>query len=71
LELCSKVIGGSLLARAVARGLVADDAQSAPMASLARYHALRIMPTADGLLDSIRAGADVVYDFPRDQLADL
>ncbi|MEM7729917.1 MAG: acyl-CoA dehydrogenase [Pseudomonadota bacterium] len=71
LELCAKIIGGSLLARAVARGLIAGDDQSAAMASLARYHALRIIPTADGLLESIRAGADAVYDFPRDQLADL
>lgn len=71
LELCAKVVSGSLLARTVARGVLAGDAQSAAMASLARYHALRIMPTADGLLTSIRAGADPVYDFPRDQLADL
>jgi alkylation response protein AidB-like acyl-CoA dehydrogenase len=71
LELCAKVISGSLLARTVARGVLAGDAQSAAMASLARYHALRIMPTADGLLVSIRAGANAVYDFPRDQLADL
>lgn len=71
LELCAKVVSGSLLARTVARGVIAGDAQSAAMASLARYHALRIMPTADGLLTSIRAGADPVYDFPRDQLADL
>lgn len=71
LELCAKVIGGSLLARTVARGVIAGDDHSAAMASLARYHALRIMPTADGLLASIRAGADAVYDFPRNQLADL
>ena len=71
LELCAKVIGGSLLARAVARGVAAGDSQSAAMASLARYHALRIMPTASGLLDAIRAGSSAVYDFPRDQLADL
>lgn len=71
LELCAKIISGSLLARTVARGLIAGDDQSAAMASLARYHALRIMPTAEGLLDAIRAGAEAVYDFPRDQLADL
>lgn len=71
LELCAKIISGSLLARTVARGVMAGDEHSAAMASLARYHALRIMPTADGLLESIRAGADVVYDFPREQLADL
>lgn len=71
LELCAKIIGGSLLARTVARGVMAGDERSAAMASLARYHALRIMPTADGLLESIRAGADAVYDFPRDQMADL
>lgn len=71
LELCAKVIGGSLLARTVARGVMAGDDHSPAMASLSRYHALRIMPTADGLLESIRAGANAVYDFPRDQLADL
>ncbi len=71
LELCAKVISGSLLARTVAQGLNAGDGQSSAMASLARYHALRIMPTADGLLDAIRVGADPVFDFPRDQLADL
>lgn len=71
LELCAKIISGSLLARTVARGVTAGDEHSTAMASLARYHALRIMPTADGLLQSIRAGSDAVYDFPRDQLADL
>lgn len=71
LELCAKVIGGALLSRTVAKGLMAGDEQSASMASLARYHALRITPAADSLLDAIRAGADAVYDFPRDQLADL
>lgn len=71
LELCAKIISGSLLARTVARGVSRGDDHSPAMASLARYHALRIMPTADGLLNSIRAGADPVYDFPRDQLADL
>ena len=71
LELCAKVISGAFLAKAVAKGLMAGDEQSASMASLARYHALRVTPAADSLLEAIRAGADAVYDFPRDQLADL
>ena len=71
LQICAHVIGGSLLAKAVARGLRAGDGQSANMASLARYHALRVMPEAQGLLDAIRAGVDPVFAFPRAQLADL
>ena len=71
LNLAAHVIGGSLLARAVARGLQAGDAASANMATLARYHALRVMPAADGMLDAIRAGADPIFAFPRAQLADL
>ncbi|MGB6230250.1 MAG: acyl-CoA dehydrogenase [Litorimonas sp.] len=71
LSLCAHVIGGALLARTVARGLVAGDEGSASMASLARYHALSIMPAADGMLDAIRSGADPVFAFPRAQLADL
>lgn len=71
LSLCAHVISGSFLARTVARGLAAGDDQAPAMASLARYHALSIMPAAEGLLDSIRAGADPIFDFPRGQLADL
>ena len=71
LEVCARVISGAFLAKAVAKGLMAGDEQSASMASLARYHALRVTPAADSLLEAIRAGADAVYDFPRDQLADL
>ena len=71
LNLAAHVISGSLLAKAVAKGLQAGDAQSANMATLARYHALRVMPAAEGMLESIRAGADPVFAFPRAQLADL
>lgn len=71
LSLAAHVISGCFLARTVATGLLAGDELSPNMASLARYHALRVMPAAAGMLDAIRAGADPVFDFPRAQLADL
>ena len=71
LNLAAHVISGSLLAKAVAKGLQSGDAQSANMATLARYHALRVMPQAEGMLEAVRAGADPVFAFPRAQLADL
>ncbi len=71
LDLAAHVISGSLLAKAVARGKHAGDEHAANMATLARYHALRVMPAADGMLEAIRAGADPVFAFPRAQLADV
>ena len=71
LTLCAKVLSGALLIKAVANGLGAGDAHAAPMASLARFHALAVMPGAAAELDSIRAGGDPVFDFPVGQLADL
>ncbi len=71
LTLCANVLSGSLLIKAVANGLTAGDALSANMASLARYHALSVMPRAAAQLDFIRAGAEYVFEFPVGQLADL
>jgi hypothetical protein len=71
LSLCANVLSGALLIKAVANGLSAGDVHAEPMASLARYHALSVMPRASGQLDLIRAGADPVFDFPVGQLADL
>ena len=71
LSLCGNVISGALLIKAVANGLKAGDEHAKPMASLARYHALSVMPRAASQLDFIRAGANPVFDFPVEQLADL
>lgn len=71
LTLCANVLSGALLMKAVANGFIAADAHAKPMASLARYHALSIMPRAGAELDFIRAGAAPVFDFPVGQLADL
>ncbi len=71
LTLCANVLSGALLIKSVANGLNAGDAHAGPMASLARYHALAVMPRAAAQLDFIRAGADPVFDFPVGQLADL
>ena len=71
LNLCANVLSGALLIKAVANGLNAGDIQAGSMASLARYHALSVMPRAASELEFIRAGADPVFDFPVGQLADL
>ncbi|WP_418152845.1 acyl-CoA dehydrogenase [Litorimonas sp. RW-G-Af-16] len=69
--LCSLVISGALLTKAVARGTLAGDAHAPNMAVLARYHALSVMPEAEAQLEQIRAGADPIFDFPKTALADL
>ena len=71
LTLCGHVLSGALLIKAVAHGQNAGDAHAPNMASLARYHALSVMPRAGAQLDFIRAGAETVFDFPVGQLADL
>ncbi len=71
LTLCGHVLSGALLLKAVAHGQNAGDALAGNMASLARYHALSVMPRAQAQLDFIRAGANTVFDFPMAQLADL
>lgn len=71
LTLCGHVLSGALLIKAVANGLNSGDALAANMASLARYHALSVMPRANAQLDFIRTGAESVFAFPLGQLADL
>lgn len=71
LTLCGDILSGALLIKAVANGVSAGDEHAASMATLARYHALSVMPRAGSQLDFIRAGAAPVFDFPIAQLADL
>ena len=71
LNLVANVISGAYVIRAVANGAAAGDALTENMASLARYHALSIMPLAEGQLDFLRGGQKAVFDFPMEQLADL
>ncbi|WP_416878375.1 acyl-CoA dehydrogenase [Litorimonas sp.] len=71
LNLCASVISGAFLIKSVLNGAKAGDELTASMASLARYHAVAIMPEAQALLGQIQAGASAVFDFPESQLADL
>ena len=71
LNLVANVISGAYIIRAVANGALAGDALTENMASLARYHALSIMPLAEGQLEFLRGGQKAVFDFPMEQLADL
>ena len=71
LNLVADVISGAFLIRAVANGAIASDPLSENMASLARFHALSIMPRAESHLGFLRSGAKAVFDFPMEQLADL
>ena len=71
LTLCGHIVSGALLMKSVANGLVASDPHANSMATLARYHAVSIMPQAAAQLDLIRTGTSAIFDFPVDQLADL
>jgi hypothetical protein len=71
LNLCASVISGALLIKSVVKGAEAGDELTASMASLARYHAVAILPEAQASLSQIRAGASALFDFPESQLADL
>ncbi len=71
LNLVANVISGAYIIRAVANGALAGDELTENMASLARYHALSIMPQADAQLEFLRSGQKAVFDFPVEQLADL
>ena len=71
LNLVANVISGAYIIRAVANGAAAGDELTENMASLARYHALSVMPQAQGQLDFLRGGQKAVFDFPVEQLADL
>ena len=71
LNLVANVISGAYIIRAVANGAAAGDELTENMASLARYHALSIMPQASAQLEFLRNGQKAVFDFPVEQLADL
>ena len=71
LNLVAHVISGAYIILAVANGALAGDELTENMASLARYHALSIMPQAGAQLEFLRSGQKAVFDFPMEQLADL
>jgi len=71
LNLAAHVISGAFLIKSVVNGMNAGDELAGSMATLARYHALSIMPQANASLEQLRAGASIVFDFPEAQLADL
>ncbi|PHR91027.1 MAG: acyl-CoA dehydrogenase [Robiginitomaculum sp.] len=71
LDLCGDVVSGGLLTKSVVNGLKREDPQAEAMQTLLNYHALTILPRAHGKLPLIMAGADCVFAFPVNQLADL
>ena len=71
LNLVASVISGAYIIRGVANGAAAGDELTDNMASLARYHALSVMPQASSQLNFLRGGQKAVFDFPMQQLADL
>ena len=71
LNLCGDILGGALLIKAACKGLHAKDPLAKNMAALARFHAVSIMPRGQGRLSAIREGAQPVFNFPVDHLADL
>lgn len=71
LQLAGHVISGGLLIKAACKGLKAGDNLAPNMMSLARYHSQVILPESGAHLAFIRSGAATLFDFPKDQLADL
>jgi len=71
LNICGDVIGGALLIKAACQGEMAGDPLAKNMQKLANFHAVSIMPKANSRLQALRAGAEAVFDFPLDHLADL
>ncbi len=71
LDLCGDVISGGLLAQAVVNGTKAKDAHAAAMSNLLDYHMLTVLPRAQSKLAQMSAGAQAVFAFPQNQLADL
>ena len=71
LNLAGHVISGGLLIKAACKGLIAGDNLAPNMMSLARYHSQVVLPESGAHLAFIKAGAATLFDFPKDQLADL
>ena len=71
LMLVGDIVAGAYLIKAAVKGRAAGDPLSDNMQVLANYHALSVMPQATARLDIIRRGAAPIFDFPKEQLADL
>ncbi len=71
LDLCGDVISCGLLAKAVINGGNAKDTHAPAMRNLLDYHVLTILPRAESKLAQINAGAQAIFAFPVNQLADL
>ena len=71
LELSGHVISGGLLVKSVISGRRANDPQAETMLKLVRHHANTVLSKAPALLVQIQAGAEPVFAYPVDQLADL
>jgi len=71
LNICADIIGGAYLIKAACNGERAQDPLAANMHKLSQFHAATIMPQAKSKLAALRAGSEIVFDFPLDHLADL
>jgi len=71
LNICGDIIGGALLIKAASQGEKAQDPLAGNMKQLAEFHAVSIMSQAQSRLGALRAGADIIFDYPLDHLADL
>lgn len=71
LRLAGNVLSGGFLIKGACLGLSAGDDLAPHMASLTRYHAQVVLPESGAHLGFIRSGAETVFDFPKERLADL
>ena len=71
LRLAGDVLSGALLIKAGYQGKQSNDPLAESMISLARFHAVSILPSSQSSLDAIRQGSTPIFDYPVDRLADL
>lgn len=71
LNIVASVISGAFIMKAVVNGAIAGDENTENMISLCNYHLKSIMPLAKNSIEFLKSPNKLVFDFPREQLADL
>jgi alkylation response protein AidB-like acyl-CoA dehydrogenase len=71
LNIVANVISGAFIMKAVVNGAIAGDDNTENMIPLCTYHLKSIMPLAKSSIEFLKSPNKLVFDFPREQLADL
>ena len=71
LNIVANVISGACIMKAVVNGAISGDENTENMIPLCTYHLKSIMPLAKNSIEFLKSPNKLVFDFPREQLADL